>query len=54
MNFEILSSLFTVLSMLVFLGILFWAYGGPNKAKFESLGQEFLVNDDDKDNDHHG
>jgi len=48
MDFTILSSLFTLLSLVVFIGILFWAFSKHNKTKFESLGHELL--DNDKDN----
>lgn len=46
MNFIFLSSIFTVLSLLVFLGIWFWAFSGHNKARFEALAYLPLEPDD--------
>ncbi|MEN9867536.1 MAG: Cbb3-type cytochrome oxidase component FixQ [Pseudomonadota bacterium] len=37
MDFHFLSSLFTVLSLLTFLGIWYWAFSGRNKARFDAL-----------------
>ncbi len=39
MNFTLINIIFTLLSLTVFLGILFWAYSGHNKAHFEELGR---------------
>ncbi|MBI3230542.1 MAG: cbb3-type cytochrome c oxidase subunit 3 [Burkholderiales bacterium] len=38
MNFTLLSSVFTVVSLIVFVGILWWAYSKENRARFEALG----------------
>ena len=45
MNFTLLSSIMTILSMIVFIGILFWAFNTKNKSKFEEIGR--LSNDDE-------
>jgi cytochrome c oxidase cbb3-type subunit IV len=37
MDFNLLSGVFTVLSLAAFLGILYWAWCGANKAKFDAL-----------------
>ncbi|MBI3713482.1 MAG: cbb3-type cytochrome c oxidase subunit 3 [Burkholderiales bacterium] len=37
MNFTILSSVMTVISMIVFIGILVWAFSAKNKTRFEEL-----------------
>jgi cytochrome c oxidase cbb3-type subunit 4 len=47
MDFTLLSSIFTLLSLVVFIGILYWAFSKHNKAKFEAMGQELLENDKD-------
>lgn len=39
MNFTLLSSIFTVFSLLVFLGIMYWAYSKENRQRFEELGR---------------
>ncbi|MBX9705401.1 MAG: cbb3-type cytochrome c oxidase subunit 3 [Gammaproteobacteria bacterium] len=39
MNFTILSSVMTVISMFVFIGILYWAFSSKNKAHFEEMAQ---------------
>jgi cytochrome c oxidase cbb3-type subunit 4 len=39
MNFTILSSVMTLISMVVFIGILYWAFSSKNKARFEELAQ---------------
>lgn len=36
MNFTLLSSIFTVFSLLVFLGILYWAYSKENQQRFDA------------------
>lgn len=41
-----MSSLMTVVSLLVFLGIVFWAYSKGNKARFEQLARLPLDNDE--------
>ena len=50
MDYTLLSSIFTLVSLVVFIGILYWAFNTHNKAKFESLGHSLLENDVDKDN----
>ncbi|MEO8169603.1 MAG: cbb3-type cytochrome c oxidase subunit 3 [Oxalobacteraceae bacterium] len=47
MNFTWLSSIFTVLSFVVFVGILFWAYSRNNKERFDSLGKLPIDNDNE-------
>ncbi len=42
-----LNIIFTVLSLLVFLGIAFWAYSRHNKERFEKLGRMPLDQDND-------
>jgi cytochrome c oxidase cbb3-type subunit 4 len=37
----------TVVSFLVFLGIVWWAYGGKRKARFESTALSVLQDEDD-------
>jgi len=37
----------TVVSFLVFLGIVWWAYGGRRKARFESTALSVLQDEDD-------
>jgi len=48
MDFTLLSSIFTLVSLVVFIGILYWAFSKHNKARFEHLGGALL--DNDKDN----
>ncbi|MET3107274.1 cytochrome c oxidase cbb3-type subunit 4 [Oxalobacteraceae bacterium GrIS 2.11] len=48
MDFTILSSIFTVVSLVVFIGILYWAFNTHNKAKFEHLGRTLLDNEDEQ------
>ncbi len=50
MNFTLLSSIFTVFSMLVFLGILLWAYSSHNRGRFESIGKTLLEEGDEFSN----
>lgn len=47
MDFGLLRNIFTVLSMVVFIGILCWAFSKRNKDKFEELGRTLLDNDND-------
>ncbi|TDK68687.1 cbb3-type cytochrome oxidase subunit 3 [Sapientia aquatica] len=49
MDFSLLSSIFTVLSLVVFIGILYWAFSTRNKAKFEAIGRSLIDNDNGKD-----
>lgn len=39
MNFTLLSSVMTVISLVAFLGILYWAFSAKNKARFEELAK---------------
>ena len=48
MNFTILSSVMTVISMLAFIGILYWAFSSKNKARFEEQAQLPQDNEDGK------
>lgn len=45
--FSMLNSIITVLSLVVFLGIMYWAYAKQNKEKFEAIGQSLLEIDTD-------
>lgn len=47
MNFTWFSGAVTVLSMLVFIGILYWAYSKNNKERFKDIGMFFFENDTD-------
>jgi cytochrome c oxidase cbb3-type subunit 4 len=49
MNFTILSSVVTVVSLIVFLGILYWAFSKGNKARFEELGRLPIDNENGKE-----
>jgi cytochrome c oxidase cbb3-type subunit 4 len=42
MDFTMLNSIITVISLVTFLGILYWAYAKQNKEKFEAIGQSLL------------
>lgn len=46
--FVLLNSLITVISLVAFLGIIYWAYAKQNKEKFEAIGQSLLELDTDK------
>jgi len=37
----------TVLTLLIFVGIVWWAYGGKRKARFDSAAQSLLHDEDD-------
>jgi cytochrome c oxidase cbb3-type subunit IV len=47
-NLVILNSFITVISLIVFVGIMYWAYAKQNKEKFEAIGQSLLEIDTDK------
>lgn len=47
MDFTLLNSIITVISLVVFLGILYWAYAKQNKDKFEAIGKSLLEIDTD-------
>ena len=46
MNFTLLSSIVTVISLVVFIGILYWAFSANNKARFEEIGRMPIDNED--------
>ncbi len=48
MNFTILSSVMTVISLVAFVGILYWAFSSKNKARFEELAKLPLDNENGK------
>lgn len=48
MDFILLSSIVTVISLVVFLGIVYWAYAKQNKDRFEAIGQSLLEIDTEK------
>lgn len=48
MNFTILSSIVTVISMVVFIGIIYWAFSAKNKARFEEIGRMPIDNENGK------
>jgi len=47
MDFSMLNSIITVISLVIFVGILFWAYAKQNKEKFEAIGQSLMEIDTD-------
>jgi len=47
MDFTMLNSIITVISLVIFVGILYWAYAKQNKEKFEAIGQSLLEIDSD-------
>lgn len=47
MDFTLLNSIITVLSFVVFLGIIYWAYAKQNKERFEAIGKSLLEIDTD-------
>jgi cytochrome c oxidase cbb3-type subunit IV len=47
MNFIMLNSAITLISFVIFIGILYWAYAKHNKEKFEAIGQSLLEIDTD-------
>jgi len=48
MNFTILSSVVTVISLIVFLGIVYWAFSSGNKERFEKMARLPIENEDGK------
>jgi cytochrome c oxidase cbb3-type subunit 4 len=48
MDFVMLNSIITIVSFVIFIGILYWAYAKHNKDKFEAIGKSFLELDSDK------
>jgi len=47
-NFTVVSSIVTVVSLFVFVGILYWAFSGKNKARFEELARLPIENENGK------
>jgi cytochrome c oxidase cbb3-type subunit 4 len=47
MFFTILNTIITVLSLVIFLGVLYWAYARQNKERFEAIGKSLLEIDTD-------
>ena len=48
MDTYVINSIITVVSFVVFIGIIYWAYAKQNKEKFEAIGQSLLEIDTDK------
>ncbi|MDO8653861.1 MAG: cbb3-type cytochrome c oxidase subunit 3 [Undibacterium sp.] len=48
MNFTLLSSIVTVISMLVFIGIIVWAFSSANKERFEKMARLPIDNENGK------
>ncbi|MEB0139342.1 MULTISPECIES: cbb3-type cytochrome c oxidase subunit 3 [unclassified Undibacterium] len=48
MSFTILSSVVTVISLIVFVGIVYWAFSSGNKERFEKLARLPIENEDGK------
>jgi len=48
MNFTIISSVVTVVSLIVFLGIIYWAFSASNKEKFEKMARLPIDNENGK------
>ncbi|MBC3812787.1 MULTISPECIES: cbb3-type cytochrome oxidase subunit 3 [Undibacterium] len=48
MNFTILSSVVTLISLFVFLGIVYWAFSSGNKERFEKLARLPIDNENGK------
>ena len=42
MDLIVLNNIITVLSLVIFLGIIYWAYAKQNKEKFEAIGKSLL------------
>lgn len=47
MDFSTLNSIVTVISLVVFIGVMYWAYARQNKERFEAIGRTLLENDTD-------
>ncbi len=47
MDFSMLNSIVTVISLVVFIGVMYWAYARQNKERFEAIGRSLLENDTD-------
>lgn len=48
MDLSLLGSIVTLLSFVVFIGIVYWAYARQNKERFEAIGQSLLEIDTEK------
>lgn len=48
MDSIVINSIITVISFVVFIGIIYWAYAKQNKEKFEAIGKSLLEIDTDK------
>ncbi|MFZ6744324.1 cbb3-type cytochrome oxidase subunit 3 [Undibacterium sp. JH2W] len=48
MNFTIISSVVTVISLIVFIGIIYWAFSAGNKEKFEKMARLPIDNENGK------
>ena len=48
MDSIVINSIITVVSFVIFIGIIYWAYAKQNKAKFEAIGKSLLEIDTDK------
>lgn len=48
MNFTLLSSIVTVISMVVFIGIILWAFSPKNKERFEKDARLPIDNENGK------
>jgi cytochrome c oxidase cbb3-type subunit IV len=48
MNFTIVSSIVTLVSLLVFIGIVAWVFSARNKDRFEQLARLPIDNEDGK------
>lgn len=46
MSFTLLSSIFTALSLAVFIGIIYWAYSRSNKERFEAIARLPIDNEE--------
>lgn len=44
----ILQSFWTITVMIIFLGIVFWAYSSKNKSDFDEAARQILDDDDEK------
>jgi len=47
MDFSTLNSIVTIISLVVFIGIMYWAYARQNKERFEAIGKSLLEIDTD-------
>ena len=47
MDLIFLNNIITVISLVIFLGIIYWAYAKQNKEKFEAIGKSLLEIDTD-------